>query len=136
VTNAEAQRFAAEWVDNFNRRDIEAVLGHFAEEATFTSPRAIAFGGRATLPSRQELAVYWKAALDSIGSLHFTLDRVINDPEARRVAILYVREFDGKRMRAAEIYDFDDDSRIIRGEAMYGAPLAPEAPWAQPSPLT
>jgi steroid delta-isomerase len=123
VTNPEALSFAEEWVANFNRRDVEAVLLHFAEEATFTSPRAVSFGGQATLGSRQELAVYWNAALQSTRSIHFTLDRVVNDPQARRLAILYIAGLDGRRLSAAEIYDFDESSRIIRGEAMYGAPV-------------
>ena len=124
MTNPEAVRFAEEWIANFNRRDVEAVLRHFTEEGTFTSPRAVSFGGQATLHSRQQLAIYWNAALQSIRSIHFTLDRVLNDPDARRLAILYIAEIDGRRMRATEIYEFNEGSRIIRGEAMYGAVLS------------
>jgi ketosteroid isomerase-like protein len=32
MTNTQAHAFAAEWIDNFNRLDLEAVLAHFAEE--------------------------------------------------------------------------------------------------------
>lgn len=124
MTSPEALRFAKEWIANFNRRDVQAVLRHFAEQATFTSPRAASFGGQATLNTRQELEAYWNAALRSIRSIHFTLDRVINDHEARRLAILYIAEIDGRRTRAAEIYDFNDASQVVRGEAMYGAILA------------
>jgi SnoaL-like domain len=121
MTNPEAVQFAEEWVESFNRKDIQAVLRHFAEEATFTSPRALAFGGRATLGSKKELAAYWSAALDSIRSIRFTLDRAVNDPIARLLVILYTAEIDGKRMRAAEVYEFNESSRVIRGEALYGA---------------
>lgn len=124
MTGPEALRFAEEWIANFNRRDAQAVLRHFAEEATFTSPKAVSFGGQATLHNRQELEAYWNAALQSVRSIHFTLDRVINDQEARRLAILYIAEIDGRRTRAAEIYEFDQASQVIRGEAMYGAILA------------
>jgi ketosteroid isomerase-like protein len=124
VTNSEAVRFAEEWIDNFNRKDAEPVLRHFAEDATFRSPRALAFGGRTTLHSREELATYWNAALRSIGSLHFTLDRVVNDPAAGLLVILYVAEIDGGRVRAAEVYRFNEFSRIVQGEAMYGAALS------------
>lgn len=121
MTKLEAVRFAEEWVGNFNRKDAEAVLRHFAEEATFSSPRALTFGGRADLRSREELAAYWRAALGAIGSLHFTLERVVNDDEAGVMVILYIAEIDGGRVRAAEVYTFDKSSRIVHGEAMYGA---------------
>jgi len=121
VTNSEAVRFAEEWVENFNRKDAEAVLRHFVEEATFSSPRALAFVGRADLHSREELAAYWKAALGGIGSLRFTLERVVNDHEAGTLVILYIAELDGGSVRAAEVYMFNESSRIVHGEALYGA---------------
>ena len=123
MTNAEAARFAADWVENFNRKDINSLLLHFAEDATFRSPKAVAFGASPCLNSREELRTYWTAALQKIGSLHFTLDRVVNDPAERRLVIIYVAEIDGNRVRASEIYEFNESSRIIRGEAMYGTPL-------------
>ena len=128
MTNSEALKFAQKWVENFNRKDAESVLAHFAEHATFSSPKALAFGGRAKLESRAELAAYWKTALESIGSLHFTLDRVVNDHEARTLVILYTAEIDGRRMRAAEVYRFSESSEIVQGDALYGAPYADETP--------
>jgi hypothetical protein len=121
MTNPEAQRFAEEWIEAFNRREIQKVLCHFVEECTFTSPQAFAITGKATLHSRSELTAYWTAAMESIRSLRFTLERTVNDPIANRVVILYVAEIDDRRTRAAEIYQFDESSRIVRGEAMYGA---------------
>lgn len=121
MTNPEAQRFAAEWIDAFNRREIQHVLCHFADAATFTSPQALALTGKTTLSSREELTAYWTAAMESIRSIRFTLDLAVNDPISRTLVILYLAEIDGRRTRAAEIYRFDESSRIVCGEAMYGA---------------
>jgi hypothetical protein len=121
MTSSEAVGFAEQWVESFNRRDVESVLYHFADECTFSSPKAMAITGRETLNSRQELRDYWSAAVGSIRSLHFTLQRVVNDPAAKTLVILYRAEIDGVQKRAAEVYEFDDSSRIIRGEALYGA---------------
>ena len=123
MTNPEAVRFAEEWVESFNRKDFQAVLRHFAEDATFTSPRALAFGERATLRSKKELAAYWTAALNSIRSIRFTLDRAVNDPISKLLVILYTAEIDGSRIRAAEVYEFNESSQVVRGEAMYGASI-------------
>jgi hypothetical protein len=122
MTNSEAEKFAQEWIQCFNRREIQKVLGHFADACTFTSPRAPAFAGKATLDSRDELSAYWTAAVESTRSLHFTLDRVVNDPSSDTLVILYIAQIDNQRNRAAEIYRFDQSGRIIHGEAMYGAP--------------
>jgi ketosteroid isomerase-like protein len=126
MTTAEAYEFALEWVRNFNARDLEAVLSHFAEDAEFTSPRALALTGKATLHSRRELGDYWRAGLASIKSIRFTLDHVINDESSRRAVIVYVAEIDGRKMRAAEFFEFEDSLRVIRGEGMYGAEITGE----------
>jgi hypothetical protein len=134
VTNAEASRFAEEWIDSFNRKDVDSVLSHFAENATFRSPRAAAFGWGTCLNSREHLRMYWTTALRSLRSLHFTLDCVVNDPTERLLVIIYVAEIDGGRVRASEVYEFDSLSRIIHGEAMYGAQIpAPEPDIPDPS---
>jgi len=121
MTKAQAHAFAAEWIDSFNRLDLEAVLAHFAEDAEFTSPRAMAAVGKPTVRSRRELGDYWRKSVSSIRSLHFTLDHVINDESAGRVIIVYISEVDGKRIRTAEFFEFNDAQQVIRGEAMHGA---------------
>ena len=123
MTNTEALQFAQEWIANFNRRDAAQVLRHFADNATFRSPKGAAFCGKTVFNSREELAAYWTGGLQAISTLHFTLDHVINDVEARSVAILYEAEINGVRERAAEVYRFDEHSKVISGEALYGAPL-------------
>jgi len=124
MTDTEARAFAKKWIEDFSGKDVEAVLTHFAEEVEFTSPRALEITGKATLRSRKELADYWHAAVKSVGSIRFTLDHVINDSAAGRVTVVYVREIGGRKMRAAEFFQFNDSLQVIRGEAMYGAPLA------------
>jgi ketosteroid isomerase-like protein len=124
MTNAQAQDFAAAWIQNFSAKDVEAVLAHFAEDAQFTSPRALVVAGKATLQSRRELAEYWHAAVKSIGTIRFTLEHVINDESSGRLTIVYISEIDGKKVRAAEFFQFNSSLKVIRGEAMYGAALA------------
>jgi len=123
MTNTEALQFAQEWIESFNRRDAAQVLSHFAENATFKSPKAAAFCGKTVFNSRDELAAYWTGALQAVNTLHFTLDHVLNDADARSLAIVYKAEINGARERAAEVYRFDAHSKVISGEALYGAPL-------------
>lgn len=119
-TGADMADFARRWIAEWNRRDIAAVLAHFADDARFTSPRAAERTGRATVIGRTALAAYWQGAL-RLPSLHFTLDRTLWDAERREGAILYLADLGGTRRRAVEILRFGPDGLVAEGEALYGA---------------
>ena len=42
TTRGEIDDYVAEWIDAWNRRDVEAVLKHFADSVEFVSPVAAA----------------------------------------------------------------------------------------------
>jgi len=67
--------FAETWIAAWNRRDIDAVLAHFADEAQFVSPVAHKFVGYSVLRNRKEIEDYWRTALACISTLEFKLDR-------------------------------------------------------------
>ena len=46
--------FDETWIAAWNRRDVEGVLAHFAEEAQFVSPVARNFVGRPVLRNKKE----------------------------------------------------------------------------------
>ena len=114
-------RFAEAWVAAWNRRDVDAVLAHYAEEAQFVSPIARAVVGRAVLRNKQELADYWRAGLARISTIEFTLDHAAWDERRRELVVVYEANLNGERKRACEIMRFDAGGRQIAGEAMYGA---------------
>ena len=47
--------FAETWIAAWNRRDVDAVLAHFADDAEFVSPAAHKFVGHSVLRSRKEI---------------------------------------------------------------------------------
>ena len=67
----EAEAFAARWADAWNERDIEAVLAHFDDHVTFTSPTAQGVVGVPTVRGKGALRSYWIAAMGQIQSLRF-----------------------------------------------------------------
>ena len=113
--------FAEEWIAAWNRRDVDAVLAHFADDAQFVSPVARNFVGRPVLRNKQELADYWRAALDRISVLEFRLDHATWDERCRELNVVYEANLNGERKRACELMRFDASGRQIRGEALYGA---------------
>lgn len=70
-----AAAFARSWVLAWNKRDIEAVLSHFAEDAVFTSPVAdqVVPGSGGVIRGKQALRSYWTQALGHNPMLHFEL---------------------------------------------------------------
>jgi steroid delta-isomerase len=114
-------RFAEDWVAAWNRRDIDAVLAHFAEDAQFTSPIARSIVGRAVLRNRQELADYWRRGLERIATIEFRLDHATWDQRCRELVVVYEANLNGEKKRACEIMRFDAAGRQVSGEAMYGA---------------
>jgi uncharacterized protein (TIGR02246 family) len=115
--------FAQNWIDAWHRRDLEAVLAHFADDARFTSPRALATVGTATVIGKDALRNYWQAALAGIETLQFSLDHTVWDPERQELVLVYTSAIDGRRLRACEFMRFGPAGRIVEAEAMYGAPL-------------
>jgi hypothetical protein len=121
MTYESMMTFAENWIAAWNRRDVDAVLAHFADDAQFMSPVARNFVGRPVLRNKQELADYWRAALDRISILEFRLDHATWDERCRELNVVYEVNLNGERKRACEIMRFDASGRQIRGEALYGA---------------
>lgn len=76
-TAADAERFAHEWADAWNRRDLDAVMAHYSESITFTSPRVAAAAARGAgvgdasgrVRGAAALRAYFKEAVDNLKEL-------------------------------------------------------------------
>lgn len=134
MTRGDVDAYVAAWIDAWNRRDIEAVLEHFADDVTFTSPVAATVTGNATVRGKDALRAYWQAALARIAKLVFTLNHALWDPERRELAIVYERDADGGRSRVCELLTFGGAGQVVRGEVMHGARHA--GPFDPDNPLT
>lgn len=114
---------AHDWIEAWNTRDIERVLGHFTEDARFVSPRAEQLTGSAIVEGRDALRAYWTAAVPRLGDTRFELVQAVWDASAATIVIVYERVNDtGMRSRACELLHLEGD-RAASGEAMYGATL-------------
>jgi ketosteroid isomerase-like protein len=82
MTRDDAFEYARRWTEAWNSRDLDAVLDHFDEEVTFSSPKALEAVGAPTVPGKAALRKYWVTALQTVTSLRFTLLRVIWDPDS------------------------------------------------------
>lgn len=121
MTYESMMAFAEAWIAAWNRRDVDAVLAHYADEAEFVSPVARSLIGHPILRNKKELEDYWRTALTRISSLEFKLDHAAWDEKRRELNVVYQATLNGECKRACEIMQFDVFGRQIRGEALYGA---------------
>jgi hypothetical protein len=120
MTYESMMAFAEAWIAAWNRRDVGAVLAHYAEDAKFVSPVARNLLGRPVLRNKKEIGDYWRTALAGIPSLEFKLDHAAWDEKRRELNVVYEASLNGECKRASEIMQFDALGRQIRGEAFYG----------------
>lgn len=124
MTYERMMAFAERWIENWNRRDVDSVLMHFADDAQFVSPLADKFLGRSVLRNKEEIRAYWQTGMTRVSDLAFTLDHASWDERRRALTVVYQARLNGECQRACEIMRFDASGRQIKGEAFYGAPLA------------
>ncbi len=123
MTRSEALEFAKRWIEAWNRRDIDAVLAHYVDDATFISPNAQTFVGTPVVQGKDALERYWRTASSKIQVLEFKLDRIIWDGDSGELVVLYEANRNGTKSRACELMRFDGSGRQLSGEALYGAPV-------------
>lgn len=74
----EPQTYAAEWVATWNARDLDTILGHYADDVVLRSPTAAAVvpDSAGVIVGIGALRAYWTEALAQVPDLHFELDDV------------------------------------------------------------
>ncbi|WP_405912028.1 nuclear transport factor 2 family protein [Streptomyces sp. NBC_00963] len=117
-----AQKFAAEWREDWNSHDLERILAHYHEDVTFSSPMIEHFNGDAsgTVRGKDELRAYWRTGLARIPDLHFDVMDVRAGVDS--LVIDYRNQIGG---RVYEVLAFRD-GLVIAGFGAYGTVLAVE----------
>jgi ketosteroid isomerase-like protein len=113
----EAARHAAEaWIDAWNRRDLEAILEHYADEVVFQAPTVVRRWNRpdGRLHGKGELRQHFQLGLERAPNLHFTLEDLLVGPGG--YVVLYRRE-NGNRV--ADVVELDDIRRGMDVRAYY-----------------
>jgi ketosteroid isomerase-like protein len=115
ITKEFAQHFASEWIDAWNAHDLDRILSHYSDDFTMSSPRiaAIAEVPTGILRGKDAIRAYWKRALELTPTLHFDLIDTFVGADS---VVLHYRRMDG---RAAEVFFFDRDGKVVRASANY-----------------
>ena len=92
-----------DWLDACRNRDLAALLGLYADDATFEC----GCGEVGLHEGRAELEAYWRPRLDALAPTAFGLEEIT--PTAEGVVLDYL-SFDGKPVRIC--FSFDDAGKI------------------------
>jgi len=129
VNEALAQQIARNWLEAWNRHDLEAILEHYSEGIEFTSPFVARLGAESSgmLRGKVNLRRYFAKALAAYPDLSFTLLQMLNGVDS--LTLLYQSV---NQLLAAEIMTLDPANQIVRVQAHYtdcsGATSIPNAP--------
>jgi ketosteroid isomerase-like protein len=115
IEPAFARRFAAEWIDAWNRHDLDAILAHYADDFEMRSPLIARFAGEPSgrLAGKAAVGAYWATALQRLPDLRFELLGLYCGADS------LLLHYQGPHGPAAEWFAFGEDGRVIRAAAHY-----------------
>jgi hypothetical protein len=114
----DAWNWAATECDDWNRRDLEAIMTRYAEDVALSSPAVVARMGCTDgwLRGKANVRRYFEIGLQAPG-LHFQLLDVLAGVNA--ICMIFRRE---TGVTVSDLFEFDDQDRVIRLLACYGRP--------------
>jgi hypothetical protein len=111
----EPRKFADAWAAAWNAHDIEAVLAHFHDDATSSSPFAalVLPESQGRLIGTAAIRDYWTIGIARIPDLHFTIDAVFVGIDC--IVIAYLNQ---RQARVSEVLKFAG-ALVIEGHGTY-----------------
>jgi ketosteroid isomerase-like protein len=121
IERAWAERYAHEWAANWNARDLDSLLAHYAPNVVFRSPRIpIVLGTqRAYVSGIEELRAYWCKALELAKDIRFEVESIGVGADA--ISIVYRNQ---RGDHVAETLVFSESLKVIEGIVTYLLPVS------------
>ncbi len=112
----DAQKFAEEWIRSWNTRNLDDILTHYSDDVEITTPMIkIALGiDNGSLKGKEQVADYWRKALQKLPDLHFELLDVTSGVDS--VALYYKSVLDKKSI---EVMFFNEAGKVNKIIAHY-----------------
>jgi 8-oxo-dGTP pyrophosphatase MutT (NUDIX family)/ketosteroid isomerase-like protein len=109
---------ARRWLDAARARDVDALVGLYAEDAVHRSPKLRAKVPSGQIGGRVALRAYWTGVFARLPQLSYTLRALIADGD--RVTIEYLREVPGEPpLEVAEVLDVKA-GQIVASRVFHG----------------
>jgi hypothetical protein len=102
-------RIANQWIDAFNRHDIDVLLALYSDTAEHYSPklRARQPETRGIVKGKEKMRAWWQDSFDRLPSLRYELIRLTC--QKNRVFMEYIRHVQGEEtLRVGEMFEIRD----------------------------
>ncbi|HLO00893.1 MAG TPA: nuclear transport factor 2 family protein [Pyrinomonadaceae bacterium] len=118
LTQTTAKAFASEWIEAWNRHDLDRILAHYSDDFEFSSPliAQIADEPSGRLRGKKPVGEYWAKALGRIPNLRFKLVSTLWGVSS---VVVHYERHDGRL--ASEWFEFGEDGKVIRSAAHYSS---------------
>ncbi len=116
MDSTDATRFAAQWAQDWNSHDLEALLSHFSDDVLWTSPVAaqIIEGSDGVLRGKRALRAYYAEGLRRTPELRFEVVGVYQG-----VNVLVINYRNQRGALVDEVLSFDDAGLVREGHGTY-----------------
>ena|SRR5438105_712401 len=109
-----AERFAKDWIDAWNRHDLDSILSHYEPNFEFSSPVLAKFipGSQGKLNGVDSARAYWAKAFTLRPDLHFEPIAVLKGVDS---LVIHYKGLDNKL--CAEFFIFGGNGKVVRSHA-------------------
>lgn len=116
ITRDSAWEFAHEWLDAWNKHDVDLIMKHYADSIEFCSPvvQKVLGDPKGVVSGVDNLRDYFAKQLKKFSTLHFQLLDVFTSPQS---IVLYYKINRG--LLAAEVMILDDHMKVTKVYANY-----------------
>ena len=116
IQREKAWKFAHEWLDAWNKHDVDLIMKHYADSIEFCSPVVQKVLGypKGIVQGIENLREYFSRQLKKFSTLHFQLLDVFASPQS---IVLYYKINRG--LLAAEVMVLNSDMKAIKVYANY-----------------
>lgn len=116
LTQQTANAIATDWITAWNSHNIQAIMHHYADDITFTSPFIIRINNdpTGTITSKPALQQYFERALTAYPDLKFELFHVLASVNS---VVLYYKSVNN--LLAAECMLLNDEGKVRQVYAHY-----------------
>ncbi len=116
MDNQHIKTLIADWIDAWNKQDIDRIMRHYTEDVIFYSPTVIKRWDitEGKIEGKEKLKAHFLKAFELVPDLHFEFRDVLYGVEG--MIILYKRE---TGILAADIVTLNDEGKCFMVKAYY-----------------
>lgn len=116
-------RFIQDWLEGWNTRDVERIMAHYDEAATFQSPSVLALqpASNGVISGRDAIRELYALSLERLPSLRFELEEMIERPSGVILIYRKLHVFTDHPGLTVETFEMTADGLVKRNVVYWGS---------------